>query len=398
MSTGLRAVVVGAGFAGEGHTRAFGQAGIDVVAICARDAAVVRDVARRLEVPEASTNWRETIERARPDIVCLATPAALRAEVVKLSAGLGCHIYCEKPLAVTADEAKRLVEIVEGAGVKHAFALTHAVHPTVSWVRDLVRAGAIGPVRSFDVAFHLGQLFPPLAPWTWVDSIALGGGVLNNFFSHTLSMLETMLDRPTTRVVGSAQGGRTRAPVVPGVHDFRTFAASAPTEAVAQSLEWRDCDADWSVSALAAVRGWWPAPDNSPEGPEVIGHLTISTNFRLAWPPNGWRLHGENGVLLVDQPFAPIEVFRLRPGDSDREQMPIPPELLEAAPNSGDHLVDMWTIIAQRFVADIRGEPHDPYPSFYDGLRVQAAIDAIRSGAGWATLPSRSPSASPLRA
>src|SRR5436309_3070602 len=108
MSRGLRAVVIGAGWAGESHTRALQHHGVEVAAICARDAAIVRPVADRLGVAEASTDWRQTLRRLRPDVVTLATPATLRADVVALAAELGCHILCEKPLAATGDEAGAL--------------------------------------------------------------------------------------------------------------------------------------------------------------------------------------------------------------------------------------------------------------------------------------------------
>ena len=62
MTGQLRAVVVGAGWAGEGHTLALRHAGVDVVAICARRQDVVRSVADRLGVEEASMDWRRTLE------------------------------------------------------------------------------------------------------------------------------------------------------------------------------------------------------------------------------------------------------------------------------------------------------------------------------------------------
>src|SRR5439155_18062123 len=79
----LRAVVIGAGWAGEGHTVALQHAGVAVEALCARDAGAVGVMAERLRVPHASTNWRTTLHDLRPDIVGLATPAALRAPVVE---------------------------------------------------------------------------------------------------------------------------------------------------------------------------------------------------------------------------------------------------------------------------------------------------------------------------
>src|SRR5437764_5048583 len=92
----LRAIVVGAGFAGEGHTLALRHVGVDVVAICARQPAVVQAVADRLAVPEVSIDWRHTLETVKPDIVALATPASLRGEVVEAATALGCHLFCDK--------------------------------------------------------------------------------------------------------------------------------------------------------------------------------------------------------------------------------------------------------------------------------------------------------------
>jgi len=71
MSKHLRAVVVGAGWAGEAHTKALQWCGAEVAAIFARRPEAVRAVADRLGVIEASTDWRATIERLRPDIVAL---------------------------------------------------------------------------------------------------------------------------------------------------------------------------------------------------------------------------------------------------------------------------------------------------------------------------------------
>ncbi|MDA1193125.1 MAG: Gfo/Idh/MocA family oxidoreductase, partial [Candidatus Poribacteria bacterium] len=79
----LSAVVIGAGWAGEGHTRALRYAGVEIVAICARQPEIVGTVASNLGIPEASTDWRRTVETIRPDVIALATPAALRAEVIE---------------------------------------------------------------------------------------------------------------------------------------------------------------------------------------------------------------------------------------------------------------------------------------------------------------------------
>ena len=97
MKQPLRAVVIGAGWAGEGQTKALRYAGVEVVAICAHQSAVVQQVADRLSVAQTSADWRQRLETVCPDIVALATPAVLRTEVVEIVADLGCHLLVEFP-------------------------------------------------------------------------------------------------------------------------------------------------------------------------------------------------------------------------------------------------------------------------------------------------------------
>ena len=133
----LKAIIVGAGWAGEGHTKALQYCGVKVAAICARKQEVVDKIASNLDIEIASTNWQQTLEKVKPDIVALATPAILRAPVIELAVELGAHILCDKPLANTAKEAEYFYHLVNEANVKHAYAATHCYHPSVTWVNQL---------------------------------------------------------------------------------------------------------------------------------------------------------------------------------------------------------------------------------------------------------------------
>ena len=81
-------------------------------------------------MPEAFTDWRETIEWFRPDIVAIATPVSLRGPVVEAAVAVGAHILCEKPLAATGEMAEHLYELVADAAVQHAYAATHRYGPS----------------------------------------------------------------------------------------------------------------------------------------------------------------------------------------------------------------------------------------------------------------------------
>ncbi len=379
MSTSrLRAVVIGAGWAGEGHANALRYCGVDVVAICARQADVVQAVADRLAVPEASTDWRKTLAQVRPEIVALATPAVLRREVVEMAAGFGAHIFCDKPLATTAEEAKAILQCVEQAGVKHAFAATHRYDPSVAWTTELLGNNTIGRLQTVDCLLR----FPPSSsrqPWTWADSLALGGGMLNNGFTHAIAMLEKMIGRQVSSVTGAAHTRRRQQPVVPAVHDFRQRGAHTPTAEEAAQLEWRDCDADETVSALLHFG------NHTANQPPIQVYLAGDFNSHIS-PFNGWYFYGTEGVLKGNGIFS-LALSQYDSAESAGMPLPTPQRLLERLPQIGDDIQNKWAALARDFVADIRGEPHEPYLTFRDGWRYQEAIDAIRAARGWHELP-----------
>jgi predicted dehydrogenase len=376
--TGLRAVVVGAGFAGEGHTIALRENGVVVEAICARTPSAVASAAERLGVPCASTDWLAAIDEIKPDIVSVATPAGAHAEIVEAALARGHHVFCDKPLAPEAGAARRLWERARDAGVKHAYAATHRYDPSVVWLAELVRDGAIGSVGEVEGTFR--RHVNPLTPWTWYDSVALGGGLLHNALPHWLGILQRVLGGELQAAVGETRRVRERAPVVPDIHDFRLRGARRPTAEEAAGLEWRDCDADSGFTAL--LRIGTREPDRSTQ-------VSISaTGHPAAWPPNGWRFHGSEGTLVADGHFS-YTVRRHRAGDAPDqwEDLPVPERILADHPTTGDEFQRKWTALARDFVADLLGRPGDRYLTFRDGWRFQETFDTIRAGRGWMTIP-----------
>ena len=90
MMSKLRAVVVGAGWAGELHTQALQYAGVKVVALCGREPQAVQKAALHLGVAVASTDSRDSLLNLKPDIVTIATPASLRRDTTIDTAGKFC--------------------------------------------------------------------------------------------------------------------------------------------------------------------------------------------------------------------------------------------------------------------------------------------------------------------
>lgn len=121
-------------------------------------------------------------------------------------------------------------------------------------------------------------------------------------------------------------------------------------------------------------------------GREIPVAVTASTLAVAPWPAMGWRLYGDEGTLLADG-FTSFTVSRVRGADAEREPLPVPQRLVAALPHMGSDEANKWAALARAVVADVRGEPHQPYLTFRDGWRYQEVIDAIRDGRGWSILP-----------
>src|SRR5579871_1831678 len=184
----IRAIVIGTGWAGEGHVRGLQDAGVAVVALCGRSQEPAHALALRFGVPEVRFDWRQALAEFRPDLVTIATPAGSHRDMALAAAAAGCHVVCEKPLAPTAHQAREMLAAVDRAGVTHAYAATGAYAAAYLHARDLLAAGVIGQMREVEYCMR-GVSFPPTIPYAWVHQHREGGGLLNGLFTHQLQQV-----------------------------------------------------------------------------------------------------------------------------------------------------------------------------------------------------------------
>ena len=82
MSQKLKVLICGTGFAGQGHTDAFRDVSADVVGIVGRTESVVREVAEKLNIPYAGTDWEQALRECQPDVVSIGTPGGAHVEPI----------------------------------------------------------------------------------------------------------------------------------------------------------------------------------------------------------------------------------------------------------------------------------------------------------------------------
>lgn len=383
-----RAMVVGAGSAGEGHTVALQQAGVDVVAIASRTPEVVQRVAYRLGIAAASIDWRATLRDLRPDIVAVATPGDSHAEIIDAALAQKCHLLVDKPFAPTAPEARRLWRAARDAGVHTAYAATSNYQPAALLARKLVADGAIGTL--FEAEFVSHYHWAERLPHGWPHRLDQGGGRLNNNFTHKLAIAESVCNGVTLAVAGETRNDLKRAPIAPFPHDFRDWTRSPVPAEQAAAGQWGEVDSDWSYTVLARIGA---AGSNPQSG--------VSVTFRHSCLRRGMHsdyvaFYGSGGTIHVDQAYCQGDVHLWREGEQEFQVVPVgedvqamlpPVEMQPHWPPGWAVPQRAWNALARDLVADIDGAPHGRYFTLADGWRHQEVIDAVRAGAGWTTLP-----------
>ena len=171
---GHRISMLGTGLISDFYTNTLhGQRGRDrVQVVYSRSAERGTAFTQRWAIPESTTDLKAAVEHPDTDVVVVALPNFLHEEAVGLAAAAGKAVLCTKPLGRTAEEARRMLDVVEGAGVFGGYLEDLCYTPKTLKAVRAVRQGAIGEVtwvRSREA--HPG----PHSAWFW-DGRLTGGG------------------------------------------------------------------------------------------------------------------------------------------------------------------------------------------------------------------------------
>ena len=125
----------------------------EVVAICRRDARSLAMAQERLNVPEAYTDWREMLDRARLDAVVVSTPHHVHTIPTLAALDRGLHVLVQKPMALTSRDAWAMVDAAEQAGRVLIVACGPRFDGMWRTVKHKLDEGIIGQVRQINLAF-----------------------------------------------------------------------------------------------------------------------------------------------------------------------------------------------------------------------------------------------------
>ncbi len=189
----LRIGIIGSQFQADCHAAAISQVeDMQVVAVASPTAGNARRLADKYKIARVYTDYRELAVDPEIDAVTITAPNALHCEITLALARAGKHVICEKPLAVTLEEADQMIEACRQHGVLLLYAEELFFTPKFVKAKEMADAGAFGKVHLVKQSEkHSG----PHADWFW-DVKQSGGGALLDLGCHGIAFAYWFLGRP----------------------------------------------------------------------------------------------------------------------------------------------------------------------------------------------------------
>ncbi|HEX3720679.1 MAG TPA: Gfo/Idh/MocA family oxidoreductase [Verrucomicrobiae bacterium] len=191
--------LIGCGFMGRTHANAFGNVNnfFDLghkpvlKAVCSRNEKNARAFAEKWNFESFETDWRKLIARPDIDLIDIAAPNDIHAEISIAAAKAGKMILCEKPLAMTAAEGQIMVRAVEKAKVPNMVWYNYRRVPAVTLAKQLIDEGRLGRIFHYRAKFLQDWTISPDVPqggaglWR-LDVKVAGSGVTGDLLAHCI--------------------------------------------------------------------------------------------------------------------------------------------------------------------------------------------------------------------
>lgn len=196
----LRIGLIGTGFMGRTHSNGYNR--VDnffpelqytpvLKAVCSRNKEKVQAFADQWGYESIETDWKALIARNDIDAVDICTPNDMHAEIAIAAAEAGKMILCEKPLARTLSESKKMVDAAEKAGIKTTVWYNYRRLPAVTLAKQIIDSGKLGKIFHYRANFLQDWTISPDVPQggtaAWrLDVNAAGSGVTGDLLAHCI--------------------------------------------------------------------------------------------------------------------------------------------------------------------------------------------------------------------
>jgi predicted dehydrogenase len=377
--------LVGAGFVGPHHIDAVRRLGyVDIVAVASSSYASAQQKADLIGARKAYGSYQALIDDPDVHVVHNATPNFLHYQVTSAALARGKHVVSDKPLAMTAAEAKQLVGEAHRAEVVTAVTFNYRGNPLVQHARAAIARGDIGTPR-FIHGHYLQDWLLKETDYSWRLDPARGGAssALGDIGSHWCDLAQHLTGLAITHVLGDL------TTVIPTRKKPRGSREAFQAGETAESDE-----VSIRVEDLASVLVRF---ENGAKGAFSVGQVCGGHKNDLVIEVCGsqasvkWKQEQQNELWFGHRERA-NEVLQKDPSLVDAAARPyahLPGGHQEAWADAFTNLMrDIYGIIAA-------GKPYRPLPpavaTFADGYRANAIVEAIlesaRAGGVWTEVP-----------
>ena len=213
MSDKVKVGIIGSGFEADIQAASFQMTPdeAEVVAVASPTPGHAEALAKRYGIPRVFTDHRRMLLEKDIQMVTIAAPNRLHAQMTLDAARAGKHVVCEKPLSVTLEEADEMLDVCRREGVLLLYAEELFFTPKYVKAKEMADQGAFGKVY---LVKQSEKHFGPHSPWFW-DVELSGGGVFMDMGCHGIAFCYWFLNRPAInsvycRMGTHVHGGRTR--------------------------------------------------------------------------------------------------------------------------------------------------------------------------------------------
>lgn len=339
----IRAGIIGLGGIGRVHLEALRRIGVKVVAIAGSSLNSARQHAGQFNIPVACCP-EELPSLADVEVVHVCATNHLHAKLAEAAIAGGKHVVCEKPLALSADEAWRLVGLAAKKGVVAAVPYAYRYYAMPRLLRSLIAEGRLGEVHLVRGGFVLEEILLRSADHWFLDPARMGNSItLADVGVHWWDLVEYVIGTRVTSVVSSLRSVRSGTKAPPGDDSdavlFLFKSGAAGVAAMSHTAAGHNNTFDIEVFGTEGSARW------SEEDPD---HLWL---HRLAGPV---EMMSRSSSVDVDLP----------------DTLQLPAGLPQGF---NDAFRDMMSAIYCR----IRGQRETSYPTFEDAARGVSVLEAV---------------------
>lgn len=213
MKQKYKTALIGCGRISFKHIEAFvnNAESFELAALC--DSIVERARERALEykkqIPAAEplcfSDYKKMLAEIKPDIVTIAAESGKHAEIATHCLNSGCHVICEKPMALSTKDAGAMIETAKKNKKKLAVCFQNRFNAPVTRLREAIDAGRFGKVLhgSIHIRWNRNDAYYAEAPWrgTWKQD----GGTLMNQCTHGIDLLQWIMGGDVIRVLAQTR-------------------------------------------------------------------------------------------------------------------------------------------------------------------------------------------------